>query len=108
MSIFGFPSQLLKTTGYEKGLISMITFLLISNLPVYAQFKQIAEGPKFEEPDKGHLRIIQLKNGNTIYFHLTPKDGVNLRLYDVSHKEKISTNFDLGIDRVKLPQRKEQ
>lgn len=87
----------------KKGLISMITFLLISNLPVYAQFKQIAEGPKFEEPDKGHLRIIQLKNGNTIYFHLTPKDGVNLRLYDVSHKEKISTNFDLGIDRVKLP-----
>jgi len=78
------------------------TYFFTNCLSIHAQFKLIAEGPKFEEPISGHLKVIQMKNGNTIYFHLTPKDGINLRVYDADHKEKISTNFDLGFERVKL------
>jgi len=59
-----------------------------SFLPTKAQFKQIAEGPKFDEPEEGFAKILQMKNGNTFYIHITPKDGINIRVYDANHKEK--------------------
>lgn len=80
----------------------LITLYSICYLPGKAQIKQIAEGPKFQEPETGYLRLIQMKNGNTVYFHLTPKDGVNLRVYDALHKEVIATSFELDFDRAKI------
>ena len=66
----------------------LLALLCIGYLPTNAQFKQIAEGPKFDEPEEGFAKILQLKNGNTFYIHITPKDGINVRVYDASHKEK--------------------
>lgn len=80
----------------------LLFFLCIACLPTHAQFKIIAEGPKFLEPETGFVRLIQMKNGNTVYFHLTPKEGVNLRVYDASHKEKIATSFELDFERAKI------
>jgi hypothetical protein len=81
-----------------------LAFCLVS-FSAGAQFKQIAEGPKFEDPDEGHVKIVQMKNGNTVYFHLTPKDGINLRVYDAAHAEKVATVYNPGFERVKMPKR---
>jgi hypothetical protein len=71
----------------------LLALLCIAYLPVHAQFKQIAEGPKFEEPEEGFAKILQLKNGNTFYMHVTLTEGINVRIYDASHKEKVVTTF---------------
>ena len=68
--------------------------LLFSCLHSQAQFKTIAEGPKFEKPEEGFAKILQLKNGNTFYIHITMKDGINIRIYDARHKEKISKTLN--------------
>ena len=68
--------------------VLLVVLLFMGYLPTNAQFKLIAEGPKFEEPEDGFAKILQLKNGNTFYIHITAKDGINVRVYDASHKEK--------------------
>ncbi|MRG46974.1 hypothetical protein GFS24_17765 [Chitinophaga sp. SYP-B3965] len=49
-----------------------------------AQFVSIADGPEFNEPEKGAAKIIQLKNGNTVYLHF--REGINLQLYNAAHQ----------------------
>lgn len=58
-----------------------------------AQFKLIAEGPVFKEPEEGFAKILQMKSGGTIFFRLTEKDGIDLRVYDSQHHEISATNF---------------
>lgn len=64
-------------------------FYLIS----HSQFQTISVGPSFDEPKEGYANILQLKNGNTIFFLINLKSGIDLRLYDSSHKEKIVTRI---------------
>lgn len=71
----------------------LVALFCIGYLPTRAQFKQIAEGPKFDEPEEGFAKILQLKNGNTFYMHVTLKDGINVRIYNADHKEKTVTTF---------------
>jgi hypothetical protein len=78
-----------------------LALLLTACLNTQAQFKQIAEGPKFAEPEEGFAKILQMKNGNTVYFHITKKDGINLRTYDANHIEKIATNITTSFERLK-------
>jgi hypothetical protein len=66
----------------------LLSLFCICVLSTHAQFKIIAEGPKFEEPEEGFAKVLQLKNGNTFYIHVTLKDGINVRVYDAGHKEK--------------------
>jgi hypothetical protein len=83
--------------------IFLLFLLPISSVSGYAQMNQVATGPKFEEPEKGAVKIVQLKNGGAVYFFLpsNPKDNADLRVYDGGHVEKITTSFNLGIERVK-------
>lgn len=72
-------------------------FLLVSILTVNmasAQFKLIAEGPVFKEPEDGYAKILQLKNGNTIFIHLTEKDGIDTRIYNAQHQETAATHIE--------------
>jgi len=73
-------------------IILILAVLCILSLPVQAQFKLIAESSTFEEPEDGVSRIIQMKNGNTFYIHLTVKEGIDLRVYDPGHKEIVSNS----------------
>ena len=70
----------------------IFALLCIGYLPTQAQFKQIAESATFADPKDGAFNIVQMKSGNTFYVHLTSKEGIDLRIYDASHKEKVSTN----------------
>ncbi len=75
-----------------KHLITGIFFLL-TVLSANSQFKTIAEGPEFDEPEKGYMRVLQLSSGYTTYFRITLKKGIDIRIYDERHKEKVVTNI---------------
>jgi hypothetical protein len=69
-----------------KKLLCLIPVLL-SFVLIHAQFKTLAEGPVFEDFGKENCRILQLKNGNTLFFEFTAKDGLVVRPYDSKHTE---------------------
>ncbi|MGB4843110.1 MAG: hypothetical protein WBP16_01455 [Ferruginibacter sp.] len=75
---------------------TIISVLLLSLTCLFtnAQFKQIAEGPKFAEPEEGFAKIIQMKNGNTFFISISLKNGINVRIYDAAHKETAATSFN--------------
>jgi hypothetical protein len=61
---------------------------LISTFNLQAQFKPIASGPLFDEPETGFSKILLLQNRNTIFFNITLKNGITIKIYDAEHKEK--------------------
>jgi hypothetical protein len=65
-------------------------------LPAWAgaQLKVVAEGPVFEEPESGHARLVLMKNGNTAFVRATPKDGIDVRLYNAQHKQIAVKNLE--------------
>lgn len=58
--------------------ILILYLLLHVTQETKAQFTTIAEGPEFKEPEKGAAKILQLKNGNTVYLHF--REGIHLQL----------------------------
>ncbi|MGX5817416.1 hypothetical protein ACWKWU_04425 [Chitinophaga lutea] len=56
-----------------------------------ARIRTIAEGPVFAEPDNGTARFVQLKNGYTLFTHFSPKQGLQVQLYDSAHRKLDST-----------------
>ena len=76
-----------------KSLLMLLGFIMIALSPAKAQFKQLAEGPKFTEPEDGFVKIIQLKNGGTFYTSVFFKDGINTRIYDANHAEKATNTI---------------
>lgn len=56
---------------------------------VTAQFKTLASGPVFDEPEKGFCKILLLKNKSTAFFNITLKDGIGIKIYDADHKQKV-------------------
>ena len=72
--------------------VLILVILCIAHLPARAQFKLIAESTSFDEPETGVSRIVQMKNRNTFYIHLTEKEGIDLRIYDADHVQKVATS----------------
>ncbi len=60
--------------------------LAFSAVQAAAQFTTIAESPSFQEPGEGNARILQLTNGNTLFLHFTPRQGVQLQLFNSAHQ----------------------
>lgn len=67
--------------------------LLLTCSLTNAQLKQIAEGPKFTEPEEGFAKIIQMKSGATFFVSIFFKTGINIRIYDANHSEKAVTTI---------------
>lgn len=78
-------------------LFCLLLFATVTN----AQFKQIAEGPVFKEPEDGYAKIIQLKNGNTVFMVITDKDGIDVKVYDPSHKTKAEQHIEPAYGKLK-------
>jgi hypothetical protein len=55
-------------------------------IPAHAQFTTVAESPAFQEPEDGSARILQLKNGNTLFLHYTVRQGLAIQLFDSAHR----------------------
>ncbi|MCD6011025.1 MAG: hypothetical protein K0Q79_887 [Flavipsychrobacter sp.] len=67
--------------------ILLFVALLATFSPVFAQQFKIEKSAGFEEPEYGWNRLLQLKNGNTLFFHAENKEGIIVVAYDKSRKE---------------------
>lgn len=63
--------------------------LLVSSLAT-AQVPVVTLGPDFAEPGDGWDKLMQLKNGNTLYLHFSKKDGLLVNIYDTAHALKVT------------------
>ncbi len=74
--------------------LSAVFFLLFAMLPRgYAQGPKIEKSEAFEEPRSGWNKVLQLKNGNTIFFHFTKKEGIEVNVFDKSRKMSASKSI---------------
>lgn len=71
----------------------------------FAQFKQIAEGPFFEMPYSGIAKILTMKDGSTMYFHVGFKNAtIEVRCYDPAHRETAATILNPAYGRLRAPE----
>ncbi len=69
----------------KKCLILFIS-LFISLGFLYAQAPQIEKSVAFDEPVNGWNKVLQMKNGNTFFFHFTRKEGIEVTVFDKNRK----------------------
>lgn len=81
--------------------LRFLCLLICVQTPLSAQFKPIAESTEFEEPDEGFTRVLQLKNGCTMFFHVTIKSGISVRLFDEKYKGKPARNIQPSFGKLK-------
>lgn len=55
---------------------------LMLSTTVLAQIPVVTMGPAFGEPGDGWDKLLQLKNGNTLYLHFGKKEGLLLTIYN--------------------------
>lgn len=67
---------------------TLILLAFIACLQTMAQQPKVIYSPGFDEPEGGWNKLMQLKNGNTFFFHFTKKEGIDLIVYDADHKKK--------------------
>jgi len=60
--------------------------LFVGITPARAQAPKIEKSEAFDEPGMGWNKVLQLKNGNTFYFHFTKKDGIEVNVFDKARK----------------------
>lgn len=75
--------------NYLRWPILVITLLLCRF--AVAQVPVVTLGPAFEEPGDGWDKLMQLKNGNTVYLHFSKKGGLSVSLYN-AQRELIVTD----------------
>lgn len=55
--------------------------------PIFAQQFKTEKSAAFEEPEFGWNKLLQLKNGNTFFFHSTRRDGIEVTVYNKQRKQ---------------------
>ncbi|SHN23217.1 hypothetical protein [Chitinophaga sp. CF418] len=70
-----------------KRTLQLIILLLSFQQCASAQFKILAEGPAFNEPEEGFGRLLLLKNGGTVltHIHREQKEGIEVQIYNKEH-----------------------
>lgn len=63
----------------------LIGLLAVSAITIYAQSPKIEMSGPFDEPDDGWNKLLQVKNGNTLFFHFSKK-GIAVTVYDKTRK----------------------
>ena len=66
-----------------------------------AQFVQIAVGPVFPDPIPGFSKILQMKNGNTMFLHINPDTAWNIHVYEAQYKAKTETSIEPAFGKLK-------
>jgi len=76
-----------------KKVLLILALFINCSLLSEAQFKQIAQGPTFTEPEEGYAKILQMKNGSVFYLSTYFKTGIDIRIYDAAHAQKVVTGI---------------
>jgi hypothetical protein len=70
-----------------KKTIFILMALLWCGRGLIAQQVAIEKSAEFDEPEYGWNKLLQLKNGNTFYFHSTKKEGIEVTVYNKQRKQ---------------------
>lgn len=68
--------------------------LIVSFGAVQAQTTSIEKSESFDEPNDGWNKLMQLKNGNTVFFHFSKKEGIEVTIYDKNRKQISSKTLE--------------
>ena len=69
----------------KRSMVAVLFVLSFCNVLLAQQFSTEKSEP-FDEPAFGWNKVLQLKNGNTFYFHATTKEGIEVAVYDKNRK----------------------
>lgn len=61
--------------------------------PLYAQMPKVTLSKPFDEPESGATRLLLLKDGSTLYFHFTVKNGIEVTCFNEKHQKKATTTL---------------
>src|ERR1035437_532959 len=87
--------------------IAILVAMLLQICTLSAQQFHIEKSEGFEEPEFGWNKLLQLKNGNTFYFHSTRKDGIEVTVYNKQRKQIASRTLESNLwDAGKMKQAK--
>jgi hypothetical protein len=64
----------------------ILFFLAIGWSKVFTQIQLITESAPLKELEDGWIKILQLKNGNTVFLHFTKSKGFKVILYNNKHQ----------------------
>lgn len=81
----------------------LLSLLFLLPFVAIAQLSVVAESQPFDEPEDGFARILALKNGSTAFLHITYKEGIDVKIFDPSHKEIVSKTIDPDYGKLKSP-----
>ncbi len=71
----------------KKGIIALLLSVTSIAPVAMAQQFHIEKSEAFDEPDYGWNKLLQLKNGNTFFFHAQNKEGIEIVAYDKARKQ---------------------
>src|ERR1017187_6840724 len=71
--------------------------LFVSIVTVTGQQFHIEKSKEFDEPEYGWNKLLQLKNGNTFFFHSTKKDGIEVTVYNKQRKQIASRTLESSL-----------
>jgi hypothetical protein len=77
--------------------ITLFAVFLLHICTLTAQQFHVEKSAEFDEPDFGWNKLLQLKNGNTFYFHSTRKDGIEVTVYDKQRKQTASQTLESNL-----------
>jgi hypothetical protein len=79
-----------------KRILHLIILLLSFQQLASGQFKVLAEGPAFNEPEEGFGRLLLLKNGNTVltHIHREQKEGIEVQIYNKEHVQTVVKHIE--------------
>jgi hypothetical protein len=72
----------------------ILTAILLCITSLFAQQTAIEKSEEFDEPAYGWNKLLQMKNGNTMFFHGTRKNGVEVTVYDSKRKQIASKEME--------------
>ncbi|WP_349318298.1 hypothetical protein [Chitinophaga sp. MM2321] len=72
----------------DKLTLAALCSLLLLPVLLFAQSPKVERSKPFDEPEFGASRLLMLKNGNTLFFNFTRKEGINVVVYDKKHHAK--------------------
>jgi hypothetical protein len=74
--------------------LSLLSFFTLLQVFAFAQFKVVAEGPVFDEPESGYAKILQMKNGNTLCLYVSQDETIDVSIYDADHVRRVQKHLE--------------
>lgn len=81
--------------------LSLSTLFILLQVLGFAQFKVIAEGPIFDEPESGYARILQMKDGSTLCLYISPEETIDVSIYGADHTRKVQKHLEPALGKTR-------